>query len=114
MLYLESPVGVGFSYSDDQKYITNDTEVSERLVSYWLILIRCFKCLLLSLGINEQLPGPERVLSTVPRVLQEPTFPDWRELWRNLYPNTRRESDGGLQPQPAGTPLYCSDSAVNH
>uniref|UniRef100_A0A3Q3WXQ8 Carboxypeptidase n=1 Tax=Mola mola TaxID=94237 RepID=A0A3Q3WXQ8_MOLML len=28
MLYLESPVGVGFSYSDDQKYNTNDTEVS--------------------------------------------------------------------------------------
>lgn len=28
MLYLESPAGVGFSYSDDQKYITNDTEVS--------------------------------------------------------------------------------------
>lgn len=29
ILYLESPVGVGFSYSDDQKYVTNDTEVSE-------------------------------------------------------------------------------------
>lgn len=29
MLYLESPAGVGFSYSDDQKYATNDTEVSE-------------------------------------------------------------------------------------
>lgn len=29
MLYLESPVGVGFSYSDDQKYNTNDTEVSD-------------------------------------------------------------------------------------
>ncbi|XP_070758307.1 lysosomal protective protein isoform X2 [Enoplosus armatus] len=28
MLYLESPAGVGFSYSDDQKYVTNDTEVS--------------------------------------------------------------------------------------
>lgn len=28
MLYLESPVGVGFSYSDDQKYVTNDNEVS--------------------------------------------------------------------------------------
>ncbi|XP_061584741.1 lysosomal protective protein [Cololabis saira] len=28
MLYLESPVGVGFSYSDDTKYATNDTEVS--------------------------------------------------------------------------------------
>lgn len=31
MLYLESPAGVGFSYSDDQKYITNDTEVSHVL-----------------------------------------------------------------------------------
>ncbi|XP_043976840.1 lysosomal protective protein isoform X1 [Gambusia affinis] len=28
MLYLESPVGVGFSYSDDKNYKTNDTEVS--------------------------------------------------------------------------------------
>ncbi|XP_068171200.1 lysosomal protective protein [Antennarius striatus] len=28
MLYLESPVGVGFSYSDDRDYVTNDTEVS--------------------------------------------------------------------------------------
>ncbi|XP_059186257.1 lysosomal protective protein isoform X1 [Centropristis striata] len=28
VLYLESPVGVGFSYSDDKNYITNDTEVS--------------------------------------------------------------------------------------
>ncbi|KAM9814065.1 lysosomal protective protein [Neosynchiropus ocellatus] len=28
VLYLESPAGVGFSYSDDQDYRTNDTEVS--------------------------------------------------------------------------------------
>ncbi|KAI5619569.1 lysosomal protective protein precursor [Silurus asotus] len=28
VLYLESPAGVGFSYSDDQKYTTNDSEVS--------------------------------------------------------------------------------------
>lgn len=28
MLYLESPAGVGFSYSDDGNYATNDTEVS--------------------------------------------------------------------------------------
>ncbi|KPP65096.1 Lysosomal protective protein precursor-like [Scleropages formosus] len=28
MLYLESPAGVGFSYSDEKKYATNDTEVS--------------------------------------------------------------------------------------
>jgi len=27
VLYLESPAGVGFSYSDDKKYSTNDTEV---------------------------------------------------------------------------------------
>ncbi|MBN3325133.1 PPGB protein, partial [Atractosteus spatula] len=26
MLYLESPAGVGFSYSDDKDYVTNDTE----------------------------------------------------------------------------------------
>nr|XP_057911054.1 lysosomal protective protein isoform X1 [Doryrhamphus excisus] len=32
MLYLESPVGVGFSYSDDKRYATNDTEVS--MVNY--------------------------------------------------------------------------------
>uniref|UniRef100_A0A8C8GL74 Carboxypeptidase n=1 Tax=Oncorhynchus tshawytscha TaxID=74940 RepID=A0A8C8GL74_ONCTS len=28
MLYLESPAGVGYSYSDDSNYTTNDTEVS--------------------------------------------------------------------------------------
>lgn len=28
MLYIESPAGVGFSYSDDKMYVTNDTEVS--------------------------------------------------------------------------------------
>ncbi|XP_008569809.1 PREDICTED: lysosomal protective protein isoform X3 [Galeopterus variegatus] len=28
MLYLESPAGVGFSYSDDKSYATNDTEVA--------------------------------------------------------------------------------------
>lgn len=27
MLYIESPAGVGFSYSDDKMYMTNDTEV---------------------------------------------------------------------------------------
>ncbi|XP_063315232.1 lysosomal protective protein-like [Pelobates fuscus] len=29
ILYLESPAGVGFSYSDDKNYVTNDTEVAE-------------------------------------------------------------------------------------
>lgn len=29
ILYVESPAGVGFSYSDDKKYGTNDTEVSD-------------------------------------------------------------------------------------
>ncbi|XP_004698081.1 lysosomal protective protein isoform X2 [Echinops telfairi] len=29
MLYLESPAGVGFSYSDDKHYVTNDTEVAQ-------------------------------------------------------------------------------------
>ncbi|CAH1270156.1 CTSA [Branchiostoma lanceolatum] len=29
VLYLESPAGVGFSYSDDQNYTTNDDEVAE-------------------------------------------------------------------------------------
>lgn len=28
VLYLESPAGVGFSYSNDKSYATNDTEVS--------------------------------------------------------------------------------------
>lgn len=30
VLYLESPAGVGFSYSDDKKYATNDSEVRNR------------------------------------------------------------------------------------
>uniref|UniRef100_A0AAA9TKK5 Carboxypeptidase n=1 Tax=Bos taurus TaxID=9913 RepID=A0AAA9TKK5_BOVIN len=29
VLYLESPAGVGFSYSDDKSYATNDTEVAQ-------------------------------------------------------------------------------------
>lgn len=29
MLYIESPAWVGFSYSDDKMYVTNDTEVAE-------------------------------------------------------------------------------------
>ncbi|XP_044520039.1 lysosomal protective protein isoform X1 [Gracilinanus agilis] len=29
VLYLESPAGVGFSYSDDKNYVTNDTEVAQ-------------------------------------------------------------------------------------
>ncbi|KAF6284233.1 cathepsin A [Rhinolophus ferrumequinum] len=29
MLYLESPAGVGFSYSNDKSYATNDTEVAQ-------------------------------------------------------------------------------------
>ncbi|XP_056129321.1 lysosomal protective protein [Lampris incognitus] len=40
MLYLESPPGVGFSYSDDQKYSTNDTEVS---LNNYLALKQFFK-----------------------------------------------------------------------
>ncbi|XP_076870067.1 lysosomal protective protein [Brachyhypopomus gauderio] len=40
MLYLESPAGVGFSYSDDKKYSTNDTEVS---MNNYLALKEFFK-----------------------------------------------------------------------
>ncbi|KAI4892100.1 hypothetical protein NFI96_000706 [Prochilodus magdalenae] len=40
MLYLESPAGVGFSYSDDQTYTTNDTEVS---MNNYLALKEFFK-----------------------------------------------------------------------
>ncbi|XP_021494136.1 lysosomal protective protein [Meriones unguiculatus] len=29
MLYIESPAGVGFSYSEDKMYVTNDTEVAQ-------------------------------------------------------------------------------------
>lgn len=29
VLYLESPAGVGFSYSNDKSYATNDTEVAQ-------------------------------------------------------------------------------------
>ncbi len=48
MLYLESPAGVGFSYSDDQKYATNDTEVSDMpetqlLIGSQVFTVRCFK-----------------------------------------------------------------------
>ncbi|XP_056462651.1 lysosomal protective protein-like isoform X1 [Gadus chalcogrammus] len=40
MLYLESPAGVGFSYSEDKNYITNDTEVS---MNNYLALKQFFK-----------------------------------------------------------------------
>jgi len=40
MLYLESPAGVGFSYSDDGMYTTNDTEVS---MNNYLALKEFFK-----------------------------------------------------------------------
>uniref|UniRef100_A0A8C5AKP5 Carboxypeptidase n=1 Tax=Gadus morhua TaxID=8049 RepID=A0A8C5AKP5_GADMO len=40
MLYLESPVGVGFSYSKDKNYVTNDTEVS---MNNYLALKQFFK-----------------------------------------------------------------------
>ncbi|XP_076124842.1 lysosomal protective protein [Alosa pseudoharengus] len=40
VLYLESPAGVGFSYSDDQQYATNDTEVS---MNNYLALKEFFK-----------------------------------------------------------------------
>ncbi|KAK0131030.1 Lysosomal protective protein [Merluccius polli] len=40
MLYLESPAGVGFSYSDDKNYVTNDTEVS---MNNYLALKRFFQ-----------------------------------------------------------------------
>lgn len=43
MLYLESPVGVGFSYSDDQNYKTNDTEVSDTPGTRLLIVLQLFK-----------------------------------------------------------------------
>uniref|UniRef100_A0A674B8G1 Carboxypeptidase n=2 Tax=Salmo trutta TaxID=8032 RepID=A0A674B8G1_SALTR len=40
VLYLESPAGVGFSYSDDSHYTTNDTEVS---MNNYLALKEFFK-----------------------------------------------------------------------
>lgn len=40
MLYLESPAGVGFSYSDNRNYVTNDTEVS---MKNYLALKRFFQ-----------------------------------------------------------------------
>lgn len=48
MLYLESPAGVGFSYSDDQKYVTNDTEVSDApetqlLIGSQVFTVGCFE-----------------------------------------------------------------------
>lgn len=43
MLYLESPAGVGFSYSDDQKYVTNDTEVSDS-APVWLTDVLTVRC----------------------------------------------------------------------
>lgn len=89
MLYLESPVGVGFSYSDDQKYVTNDTEVSATPRTQLLMGSQAFNMFFFSTGVDEQLPGSEGVLPSVSRVQQEPTFPDWRELRRNLHPNAR-------------------------
>lgn len=45
MLYLESPAGVGFSYSDDRNYVTNDTEVSDVPEAQLLIVSQVFRCL---------------------------------------------------------------------
>lgn len=73
MLYLESPAGVGFSYSDDQKYVTNDTEVSVS-APVWLtdvLTVRCYSVLYFSSGVDEQLPGSEGVLPSVSRVQSE-------------------------------------------
>lgn len=36
VLYLESPAGVGYSYSDDKNYATDDDQVS--LVTDWQVL----------------------------------------------------------------------------
>lgn len=35
VLYLESPVGVGYSYSDDQVYKTNDDQVRLFIACVW-------------------------------------------------------------------------------
>lgn len=38
ILYLESPVGVGYSFSDSQDYRTNDTEVGGVLVGKGVVV----------------------------------------------------------------------------
>lgn len=73
MLYLESPAGVGFSYSDDQKYVTNDKEVGESslvLIKSRGPILKCLKCVSSS-GVTEQLLGSVGVFPPVPRVQQE-------------------------------------------
>lgn len=98
MLYLESPAGVGFSYSDDKNYTTNDNEVGDQPFSNssfcgWQVISWHFSFAVS--GVDEQLPGSEEVLSAVPRIQQEPTVPHRRKLWRNLHSYAGREGDGG-------------------
>lgn len=98
MLYLESPAGVGFSYSDDKNYTTNDNEVGDQPFSNssffgWQVISWHFSFAVS--GVDEQLPGSEEVLSAVPRIQQEPTVPHRRKLWRNLHSHAGREGDGG-------------------
>lgn len=71
MLYLESPAGVGFSYSEDKKYATNDTEVSSEAVvagpawSCWPSAIPLMPPAVPA-GRTQQLPGTEGVPATLP------------------------------------------------
>lgn len=94
MLYLESPVGVGFSYADDKNYLTNDTEVILQAELRPDLLLSAVGMSLKLVhdaspsGVTEQLSGPEGVSAAVPRACWEAALPDRGELWWDLHPHT--------------------------
>lgn len=50
MLYLETPVGVGFSYSSDTPYVTVDDKITGIFLGIWKLFFQIFLCWSLNLA----------------------------------------------------------------